>query len=221
MQKSRLSLTTLAFTVLIAPFLTAQDTPAATPDQTEVFEISTNKSIELDYYLPDGFDTQKPYPVMLTPGSFFLQDDPAAFGWVVVRAYIGDRRFTTKDANIVLDHLSKVIKPRGNRFHIMGYSANSGGTFRIAAALPGRFAGVLTIPGYPRQRLEYEALTRMKIRFIVGERDGYWLREAKKAHAQFTDLGTDTDIEIVKNGGHVLKELAGEPLFKRIDDWFR
>ncbi len=201
MQKAWISLTTLIIVVLLTPRLAAQDRPAATPDRAEVFEFSGGKTIELDYYLPNGFEAQKPYPVMLAPGSFFLQDDPAAFGWVVVRAGIGDRRFTTKDVETVLDHLSVMVTPRGGQFHIMGYSANSGGIFRVAAALPARFAGVLAIPGHPRQRREYEALAGMKIRFIVGERDGYWLREAKKAHTQFMALGIDTDIEIVENGG--------------------
>lgn len=221
MQKTWMSLTTLVITILVASLSAAQDVPAATPDRVEVFKFSAGKTIELDYYLPSGFEAHKSYPVMLAPGSFFLQDDPAAFGWVVVRAGIGDRRFTTKDAETVLDHLSKMVRPRSGQFYIMGYSANSEGIFRIAAALPTHFAGILTIPGHPRQSGEYETLAGMKIRFIVGERDGYWLREATKAHTQFMELGTDTDIEIIENGGHVLKQLAGEPLFRRIDDWFR
>lgn len=221
MRKIWLSLITLAFGMLTAPLSIAQDTPAVTPDRAEIFRLSAGKTIELDYYLPDDFDTEKSYPVMLAPGSFFLQDDPAAFGWVIVRAGIEEPRFTARDASVVLNQISTVVVPRGGKFHMMGYSANSGGVFRIAAALRTRFAGILTIPGHPRKRSEYEAIKQMKIRFIVGARDGYWLREAKKAHAQFQALGADTDIEIVENGGHVLKHLAGAPLFKRIDDWFR
>ncbi len=211
----------LAVGILIAPVAPAQDTPAATPDRTEVFNLSAGKTIELDYYLPDDFNAEKPYPVMLAPGSFFLQDDPAAFGWVVIRAGISQPRFSADDANAVLDHLMTLVMPRDGKFHMMGFSANSSGVFSVVAALKDRFAGILTIPGHPRHDREYDAVKQMKIRFIVGERDGYWLREAKKAHAAFQKLGTDTEIEIVKNGGHVLKQLAGRPLFKRIDDWFR
>ena len=207
--------------ILSASISLAQDTPVATPDKTEILNLSADKTIELDYYFPDDFIPGKPYPVILAPGSFFLQDDPSAFGWVVIRAGIGDPRFNADSANAVLDHLMTIVVPRGGKFHMMGYSANSSGVFRIVAALHNRFAGILTIPGHPRRLNEYEALKQMKIRFIVGERDGYWLREAKKAHAQFQKLVTDTEIEIIKNGGHVLRHLAGAPLFKRIDRWFR
>jgi len=220
MRTIRNTLFALVVGILGAPISLAQDMPAATPDRTEVFNVSVGKTIELDYYFPDNFNAEKPYPVMLAPGSFFLQDDPAAFGWVVIRAGIEEPRFNVDNANVILDHISTMVMPRDDRFHMMGYSANSSGVFRIVAALRSRFAGILTIPGHPRQRSEYEAVRQMKIRFIVGARDGYWMREAKKAHALFQKLGTDTEIEVVENGGHVLKHLAGRPLFKRIDDWF-
>ncbi len=216
-QTLRKPLLALVVVLLFGPMSLAQDTPAATPDRTEILNLSAGKTIELDYYLPNGFNPQRPYPVMLAPGDFFLQDDPAAFGWVVIQAGIGDPRFSTDNANAVLDHLTTKVVPRGGKFHMMEYSANSSGVFRIVAALRNRFAGILTTPGHPRQRSEYDAVKQLKIRFIVGERDGYWLLEAKKAHAQFQKLGTDTEIEIVENGGHVLKHLAVAPQFKRID----
>lgn len=199
----------------------AQDTDAAAPDDTEIFHSNSGKSMEIDYYFPDDFDPAKPYPVMLSPGSFFLQDDPAAFGWVVIRAGIEERRFNDREAGEVLDHLMTRVTPRDGKFHMFGYSANSAGVFRVTAALNDRFAGVLAIPGHPRQPAEYEPLRHMKIRFIVGERDGFWLRESKAAHDRFEAMGTDTEIEIVPDGGHVLKHLAGRPLFERMDRWFR
>jgi len=207
MHKTWITFLTLSISALFAPLAAAQDTPAATPDQSETFTLPAGKTIELDYYLPDGFDAHKAYPVILAPGSFFLQDDPAVFGWVVVRAYIGDRNLTTQNANAVLDHISKTVDPRGNKFYIMGYSANSGGVFRVAATLPNRFAGILTIPGHPRQQREFTQVKHMKIRFIVGEQDSYWLREAKAAHGQLLGLGADTNIEIIENGGHCLNGL--------------
>lgn len=213
----------LAFsiTVLGTSFASSQDMPAAAPDRTETFKLSDDKSIELDYYLPDDFDRTVSYPVMLAPGSFFLQDDPAVFGWVVIRAWISDHRFDSADAGRILDHVTSRVKPRYDRFYIMGFSANSAGVFRVVAALNTRFAGILAIPGHPRKRSELEAIAGIKIRFIVGENDNYWLGETKKAHNQLLQLGADTDMEIVPNGGHVLRQLAGTPLFKRIDDWFR
>lgn len=197
----------------------AQTDGATAPDRTETLTLSTGARMDIEYHLPDDFDPHRSYPVMISVGTFFLHDDPAEFGWVIVRAGVEESQYSVAESAEALDHLAEQINVRGG-FHIFGYSASSAGVFRIASALPDRFDGVLVMPGHPRRAAQYEPLRETRIRFIVGENDGYWLRESRQAHERFQAMGTDTQIEIIENGGHVLAELSGRPLFERIDRWF-
>ncbi|WP_262694757.1 alpha/beta hydrolase family protein [Kordiimonas aquimaris] len=202
------------------PVYGQQSLPPAVADREEVFETPQGKQIMIKYHLPDHFDQQASYPVMITPGNFFLKNDPALHGWVMIEAFFGKTGFNNDDIRSVINHLHELIDVRNDKLHMMSYSANSGVMFRVAAAFPNDFAGLLTIPGHPRNRGQFEKLKDMRIRFIVGERDSYWLKEAQKAHDTFKNMGTDTELEIVDNGGHVLEKLAGKPLYDRINRWF-
>lgn len=216
--KTQLSWAVSLLVISGAAFVQTEDaTPA---DEYVDVELSGGASMPMGFYFPDDFDPHREYPVMISVGTYFLHDDPSEFGWVVVRAGVADRQYSVEQSAEALDYIASRLNVASDRFHIFGYSASSAGVFRIAAALPDRFRGVLVMPGHPRQRSEYAPLSDMQIRFIVGENDGYWLRESQAAHRRFVDLGTDTNIEIIADGGHVLSELSGRPLFERIDAEF-
>ena len=197
----------------------ADEDGRAIPDREDVVTLSGGGEITVGFYLPADYDPEQTYPVIIGPG-FFLRDDPAAHGWVVVRAWLGDAGLSRNDRSAVLDYIDDEINVAGG-FRIIGYSAGSGITFQIAGQHNDRFSGVLMIPGHPRRDSDFDAVSDMTLRFVVGENDGYWLRESRSAHQRFTDMGADTELEIVEDGGHVLIELAGDPLFERIDRWFR
>jgi pimeloyl-ACP methyl ester carboxylesterase len=198
----------------------AQDRVLAEPDCVETVTLSSGQNMEMAYHLPDDYDPSQSYPVLISVGEYFLADDPAAFGWVVIQAGVEERRYSRDMSREALEHIGETINIAGGKVHILGYSASSGPTFAVAAALPDLFAGVVVIPGHPRQASQYAAIARMRTLFIVGEHDGYWLRETQAAHQRLLDMGATTHLEIVPDGGHVLVELAGRPLFERIDDFF-
>lgn len=202
------------------PLSAQQSLSPAVADREEVFETPQGKSISIKFHLPDNFSQQTPYPVMIAPGDFFLKGDPTMHGWVMIETFFGKAGFSDDDIRSVINHIRQTITVRGDKLHMMGYSANSGIMFRVAATFPNDFAGLLTIPGHPRNRSQFEKLKEMRLRFIVGDRDSYWLKEAQKAHNAFKEMGTDTAIEIIDNGGHVLEQLAGRPLYDRINRWF-
>ena len=205
---------------LLAGMAQAQTEEATAPDEEVVVELSGGDSISMGFYFPDDFDPHHAYPVMISVGEYFLHDDPSEFGWVVVRAGVADSRLSLAQSTEALDYIASRVNVASGRFHIFGYSASSAGVFRLASALPDRFRGVLVMPGHPRQRSQFAALSDMQIRFIVGENDGYWLRESEAAHRRFQEMGTDTQIEIVENGGHVLSQFSGRPLYRRIEAAF-
>ena len=206
--------------IVVTGSAVAQSDQATPADEYVEVELSGGASMPMGFYFPDDFDPHREYPVMISVGTYFLHDDPAEFDWVVVRAGVEERQYSVEQSAEALDYIASRVNVASGRFHIFGYSASSAGVFRIAAALPDRFRGVLVMPGHPRQRSEYEPLTDMQIRFIVGENDGFWLRESEAAHRRFERMGADTAIEIVENGGHVLSHLSGRPLFERIESEF-
>ncbi|WP_412546520.1 hypothetical protein [Maricaulis sp. MIT060901] len=216
--KTLLSWAVSQFVITGAAF--AQTDEATPADEYVEVEPSGGASMPMGFYFPDDFDPDREYPVMISVGTFFLHDDPAEFGWVVVRAGVEERQYSVEQSAEALDYIASPVNVASDSFHIFGYSASSAGVFRIAAALPDRFRGVLAMPGHPRQRSEYEPLSDMQIRFIVGENEGYWLRESEAAHRRFERMGTDAEIEIIENGGHVLSQLSGRPLFQRIEAEF-
>ncbi len=85
----------------------------------------------------------------------------------------------------LLDRLSKQFKLEGGKFHMVGCSANSGGSFRVALAMPERFHSVTGVPGHPRSANLEELAPRLKdlkFQFLIGEHDAGWMRPAQRAH---------------------------------------
>ena len=120
----------------------------------------------------------------------------------------------------LLDHLSGKFKGEGGKFHMVGYSANSGGSFRVALAMPGRFHSVTGVSGHPRSaNLEERAprLQDLKFQFFIGERDAGWMGPAERVHEQLQALGLESRLEVIEGAGHAIKEIIGTAFMKRMD----
>ena len=62
---------------------------------------------------------------------------------------------------------------------------------------------------------ELAKLKGVKVQFIVGDKDAYWMSSAKKRHQLLLEVGVDSQLEIIKNGKHVLTELIGQGFLER------
>ena len=192
-------------------------------------DVGGGRSLSFAYHLPDNYDPEVAYPVLIGPGEgiegsddsyYWQQGDPSAHGWIIVESMAFLGRDPVETTRKLLDHLSETFNVEGGKFHVVGWSANSGGSFRVAFALASRFHSVTGVPGHPRgANLEalVPALKALKFQFLVGEHDPGWLRPARQAHKQLQDLGLDSRLEIIEGAGHVIEEIRGRAFMQRMD----
>lgn len=188
--------------------------------------LENGESLPYAYHLPQGYDPERAYPVLIGPGdgtpgsdnSFFWKEDPSEYGWIVVETMAFLENAPVETTRRLLDHLEQQFKVEGGRFHAVGYSRGGAPTFRVVLALADRFQSITGIPGHPTATDEatLSRLKTMKVQFIVGENDGYWRRESERAHRLLQALGVDTRLEIIDDGGHVLRELVGRGFMERM-----
>ncbi len=114
--------------------------------------------------------------------------------------------------------MSEKFKVEGGKFHRVGYSASSGGSFRVALAMPDRFHSVTGVPGHPRSTNLEELAPRLKdlkFQFLIGEHDAGWMRPAERVHEQLQALGLDSRLEVIEGAGHAIKEIIGKEFMKQ------
>ena len=194
----------------------------------ESIDLGNGKEIPFAYTLPDNFDAGKTYPVLIGPGDthagseagfFWRKNLPKGLGWILVETTVffesNDKELMTK----LLDHLQRKFKVENNKFHTVGFSANSSKIFKTALSLANRFASITGIPGHPTSRNpgELKQLKNTRVHFIVGENDGYWRRESERAHQQLKALGIETVLDVIPDGGHVLTDLIGAGFLEKME----
>jgi hypothetical protein len=105
------------------------------------------------------------------------------------------------------------------KFHMVGFSANSANTFKIALQIPEYFTSVTGIPGHPRTKDEQQIkkLAPVKIQNIVGEKDSYWLKTGEEYDAVYESLGIVHTLDVIPNGEHVLRQLIGDGFMKKME----
>lgn len=195
------------------------------------FTSQNGSKIKYAYNLPKNYENGKNYNVLITPGDgtpndsddfLFWGKKTESYDWILVETNAVIRPGNMKMVQELLEELKIKLKPIGDKFHIMGFSANSAGTFQVALSLPQYFHSVTGVPGHPRTTDDKDLLKikDMKVNFIVGEKDTYWLNSARNAYSKLTDQGIEVKLNIVKNGGHVLREIKGD-LFMEYLEWVR
>lgn len=185
------------------------------------FRSSKGDKLKYAYNLPKNYEKSKAYHILIAPGGgtaddtndfLFWGSDTKDYDWILIETNATIRPENMSLLKEFLDHLKQKFQPNGGKFHIMGFSANSGGAFKIVLSFPEYFHSVTGVPGHPRttSKKELIKLKNVKVNFIVGERDGYWLSSAKRFNNTLKELGVDVKLQIVKKGGHVLREIIGE-----------
>ena len=183
------------------------------------------KSYTYAVQLPEDFDATKTYPVLIGPSevegkdvqSFYWRDTKTTKGWILVDYTIYGAVKRTGEIKALLEHLKSTYKVEGNKFHTVCFSANSAGIFDLVMAMPEYFAGITGMAGNPgtTDKEKLKKLRHVKVQFVVGDQDTYWMNAAKKRHQILQEIGVDSSIEIIKNGRHVLTNLIGEGFLER------
>lgn len=192
----------------------------------EELAVSSRKSIPYAVHLPDGFDASRTYPVLIGPGEgvrgeepgFYWASDPYSHGWIIVDARIWEKA-TRDEIERLLDQVSSDYNVEGGKFHTACWSANSAGIFDLVIDHADRFHSITGMAGNPRSlsKRDIEALQDVRVQFVVGDRDGYWMRSAKDAYEQLMQGGVTATLEIIPNGEHVMRNLIGRGFMQRMD----
>lgn len=201
----------------------------ATAQDRQQYHITWDgKEVYVSLRLPDDYNHQKTYPLLLGPGdgksdenpSYFWRSNLSESQWILAESpcFFGDHA-TDKTAAIIKLLVEK-FNVEGQQAHLVGFSANSGKIFSAGLALPQLVHSITGIPGHPRrlEQISTTALKEIEFQFIVGENDQYWLGEAQRAHQFLLKKGAISRLQVVENGPHVLTELIGDPFLKIMGD---
>lgn len=185
------------------------------------------KSVKYAIQLPDNFDSDKTYPVAIGPSevkangdqSFYWRGVNDTYGWILVDYTIYNAIGRQAEMIALMDHLRSEYKVEGNEFHTICFSANSAGIFDLVMALPDHFHSITGMAGNPgtTKQDKLSRLKGVKVSFVVGDKDTYWMNAAKDRHQRLQEIGVDSRIEIIKNGPHVLTELIGKGTLERMN----
>lgn len=210
----------LVLSLLIGATACAQN--QLTNSRFETVALKNGKKLKYAIHLPNDYDPSKAYPTIIGPGdgvredspSYYWHGRPSDYGWLIVETPAHFASDAVSQMSQLLDHLNKNYNVEGDKFHMVGFSANSANSFRVGIALAGRFHSLVGVAGFPRQNPKGDDLIRVKntkFYFIVGDRDQYWMNASRKSHAYLEAKGISSTMKIIKNGGHVLKEIDGQP----------
>jgi len=179
------------------------------------------------YHLPANYDSLISYSVLIGPGdgtpgsdkSFFWNvEDPSEFGWILIEFSLWKQ-----NSNVVKELMKKLnekFNVEGDKFHIVGFSANSASSFGHTIANPDFFHSVTGIPGHPasNNKSQIEALVNVKVQNIVGAKDAYWLNAAKDFEIIYEEAGVNSILDVIPDGEHVLRDLVGKGFFEKIEN---
>ena len=190
------------------------------------FAYSDSRSFPYAVHLPEGFDASNTYPVLVGPGEatkgtdpgFYWATDPYSHGWIIVDAHIWEKS-ATDYLDALLDHILDTYNVEGGKFHGVCWSGNSAGIFNLVIAHADRFHSITGMAGNPAQlsNRDVEALKEVRVQFVVGERDTYWMRSAKIAHEKLTKGGVDSRLDIIAGEEHVMRSLIGKGFMEKME----
>lgn len=185
------------------------------------------KSFNYTVQLPLNYDSTKKYPVLIGPSeaksikdeSFYWQGVKDTQGWILIGYKIYSATNRSGEIKALLEHLKTNYNVEGNKFHAVCFSANSASIFDLVMKIPSYFAGITGMAGNPNNgnKEKLKELKGVKVQFVVGDRDTYWMRSAKKSHQFLQELGIESTIEVIKNGEHVMKPLIGKGFLDRAE----
>jgi predicted peptidase len=213
----------MKYLIILLSIIITLETSAQSKREFKSFDFQGEK-ITYAIQLPTNYDPEKAYPVALGPSEVKNKDDQSyywrgvkdSYGWILLDFPIYEGK---KDAVAAfLNHIRANYPVEGNKFHAICFSANSSRIFDLVMNMAEDFHSITGMAGNPGNRTEqFSKLKNVKVRFVVGDKDTYWMNAAKDRHAKLLDAGVDSQIEIIKDGKHVLTELIGEGVLTRME----
>ncbi|MEP1032958.1 hypothetical protein [Ekhidna sp.] len=183
------------------------------------------KKISYAIQLPENFNPKQTYPVAVGPSEAASRDDQSYYwrdvkdtqGWILLDfpIYTGNKA----EVSAFLDHINSNYQVEGDKFHTICFSANSSGIFSLVMSMSEYFHSITGMAGNPGSRNSDQLvkLKGVKVRFVVGDKDSYWMNAAKDRHAKLLEAGVESQIEIIKDGKHVLTDLIGTGVLTRMN----
>ncbi|AXT20423.1 hypothetical protein D7030_04695 [Flavobacteriaceae bacterium AU392] len=209
---------------LVFIVLCSSCTSVSSQQKLETFNYN-GKNLNYTILLPLDFNASKTYPVLVGPSetdsandqSFYWRGTTDSQGWILVGYSVYNATNRINEVKALFEHLKSKYNVEGNKFHTTCHSANSAGIFDLVMEMPEYFAGITGMAGNPNNNNpeKMKQLKGVKVQFIVGDQDTYWMSSAKKSHQILKNFGIESSIEIIKNGKHVLKPLVGKGFLER------
>ncbi len=225
---------TAALVATAAPSITAK----AVTDAPFAFEsvVAGGTTIEFAVSVPDAFDPQKAYPVLLAlpPGG----QDKTLTGQVMTEVWVGEARkrgwvvispvapggvlFFEGAEELIPEFLRMVrvrYQPQGGRYMLAGISNGGISAFRVAGRNPELFYSLTALPGFPISTDDEAALGKlvaMPVTMFVGELDSSWVKAARQTATTLNQLNGRVTLSVLPNESHVLRSLSSTVLFDAI-----
>lgn len=190
------------------------------------YQTLTIGKLEMRYalILPDGFDPNRAYPVMLAlpPGG---QDESMveaglgryweayakAHGWIVVSPinppFAKLFEAPSDPLPALMDEIAQRFKVKDDKFHLTGVSNGGRAAFLAALATPERFASLTVLPGMLAERTptaKIKALKGLPIRMYVGGEDASWVAAANRTVETLDAQGIAAELTVLEGQGHVV-----------------
>ncbi|MCL6266930.1 hypothetical protein [Flagellimonas myxillae] len=199
--------------------------PVLVQGQSEIVKLNIGqKELLVRITVPENYSMNHSYPVLFGPGldggdidqgCRYFGKNPEQFGWILVESLVHMENRSAM--SVLLDHIESNYTC-GKKF-LFGFSANSVAAFEIASNFSNRISGVIAMPGNPQSNNNQmlNNLSAQQIIMVVGERDTYWKKRAEKAKVILDKRKIWNRLVIVPNGGHILDEFTGHPLFSLLN----
>jgi len=229
----------------VADLPTAETTPAVTvpedlsPGVVDLRSATMSDGTQIEYglILPEGFDPNNEYPVLLAlpPGGQSIDlavsvaqatylPEALAREWVIIAPaapngmlfFQGSERYIGE----LLDSLSW-IRSEDVRYHLAGISNGGRSAFAVAQLDPDRYTSMVVFPGYPESPSSTTALanlTRLPISMFVGGSDPAWIEPMTVTRDTLHSMGGSVSLVILEGEGHIMTSLSdGVTVFDFLD----
>ena len=200
-------------------------------------KLAVADGVELEYALnlPEGYDSQRTYPVLLAlprgPQTREMVEEglrqywgaqARAAGWVVVSPVAPRGVLFFAGAESVLPLLFARIREQvrisQGRMHLVGQVNGGRSAFRIATLYPYEFQSITVMPGHasPSDNARLKRLRNTRVRMFVGGEDDQIVSESRKTYRLLTEQKINVTLKELPDQGTAPSSLDDGGLMKHL-----